>query len=286
MSTQNNAGPGARCSNPNQESESMNTDFVAQFGQAMREEGLEITDPINADGQLHRFTPGGGHGPKTGWYVLHVDAPGPTAVFGCWKADITAKWSANIGREYSPEEKSALKRRVATDRVKKHRVAEAMVAEAKARALSIWRACQPCPPAHPYLVRKGIGPGNARLYKDLVTLPVEKGGEVVGLQFISADGKKNFLSGTPKRGASTVIGGPVEDSLIICEGHATGATLHQATATPVMVAFDAGNLEPVARAARQRWPELKIMIAADDDRWTTRNPGIQYAGQAAAAVSA
>ena len=39
-------------------------------------------------------------------------------------------------------------------------------------------------------------------------------------------------------------------------------------ALPVAVAFDAGNLEPVARALREKWPRPRIVIAADDDRET------------------
>ena len=54
--------------------------------------------------------------------------------------------------------------------------------------------------------------------------------------------------------------------LIICEGVATGLSLYECTGYPVAVAFDAGNLEPVAKVMRARMPNLRIVIAADDDR--------------------
>jgi hypothetical protein len=48
-----------------------------------------------------------------------------------------------------------------------------------------------------------------------------------------------------------------------------------------LVAFDAGNLPPVAKAVRQRYPTAQIVIAADDDYRTEGNPGITKATQAA-----
>ena len=41
---------------------------------------------------------------------------------------------------------------------------------------------------------------------------------------------------------------------LIAEGYATAASLHEATGLPVIVAFDAGNLLPVAQAIHKRYP--------------------------------
>ena len=47
----------------------------------------------------------------------------------------------------------------------------------------------------------------------------------------------------------------VPDGLIlIAEGYATAASLHQATGHPVAVAFDAGSLAPVSAALRKLIP--------------------------------
>ena len=43
-------------------------------------------------------------------------------------------------------------------------------------------------------------------------------------------------------------------ALCIAEGFATGASIHEATGLPVAVAFNAGNLEPVAKALRKQVP--------------------------------
>ena len=85
------------------------------------------------------------------------------------------------------------------------------------------------------------------------------------------------------------MGGKPADALCVAEGFATGASIHQATGHPVAVAFDAGNLEPVALALRQKLPAgVRLIICADDDRdteiTTGCNPGRIKAQAAARAV--
>ncbi len=52
-------------------------------------------------------------------------------------------------------------------------------------------------------------------------------------------------------------------------------------------AFDAGNLEPVAKALREKFPDKILLIAGDDDRAEPgKNPGKEFAAKAARAVGA
>lgn len=265
----------------------MNSDPIASFLDAMRSAGLGPTSPIQADGKLHRFTPDGdARGSDNGWYVLHLDSP-PSGAFGSWKTGQNEKWTANPGRELSVEEREQLKRRMEADRQRRIREEEKIREEAAKRAAEIWSSANPCPTDHPYLTRKQIFPHITKVHEGLVTVPVTSGGKLVGLQFISEDGTKRFLTGTPKRGAYSTIAEKPTKSVIICEGFATAASIFEATGIPVVVAFDAGNLEPVALAIRERLgPDALIIIAADDDRWTDKNPGITRATEAAAAVNA
>ena len=73
-------------------------------------------------------------------------------------------------------------------------------------------------------------------------------------------------------------------ALCIAEGFATGATIHEATGYPVAVAFNAGNLVPVAKAIRERFAELRLIVCADDDAAAEGNPGISKATEAAGSV--
>jgi putative DNA primase/helicase len=84
------------------------------------------------------------------------------------------------------------------------------------------------------------------------------------LQTITPAGDKRFLFGGMVKGCYHSIGKPA-GLLIVCEGYATGASIHECTGHAVAVAFNAGNLEPVAVALRAKYLALKIIIAADDD---------------------
>lgn len=84
-----------------------------------------------------------------------------------------------------------------------------------------------------------------------------------------------------------------QGEIILAEGYAIGATLHMATEKPVAVAFDAGNLEPVAKKLREKFPNAAITICADNEHKHTRrtpegtepwNKGVELAQRAAQEV--
>ena len=73
--------------------------------------------------------------------------------------------------------------------------------------------------------------------------------------------------------------------MAVCEGYATGASIHMATEWPCAVALDAGNLMPVALALKEKLPDKTFLLCADDDATTKGNPGVTKANEAAAAVN-
>lgn len=161
-------------------------------------------------------------------------------------------------------------------------------AVAAEKAAKMWAAASDATErGHEYLTRKQVAGIGARVMRDMLLIPLRHGpGALVGLQIIKPDGSKKFLTGTPKAGAYTVLGKPARiGPVIICEGWATGASIHMATGWCVVVAFDAGNLEAVARKIRAALPDAAITIAADDDAWTAWNPGITSANTAARAIA-
>lgn len=52
----------------------------------------------------------------------------------------------------------------------------------------------------------------------------------------------------------------------------------------MVAAFDAGNLEPVAVALREKYPDAQIAILADNDHQLPTNVGVEKATAAAKAV--
>jgi putative DNA primase/helicase len=110
-------------------------------------------------------------------------------------------------------------------------------------------------------------------------------GKLRSLQFIYADGTKRFKSNGRVQGMYHGFGGKIRDTVLICEGFATGASLYEAVGHPVAVAFNASNLEAVALALRSKLPSVRIVVCADNDRFNTAgNVGMESAMAAARAV--
>lgn len=116
-------------------------------------------------------------------------------------------------------------------------------------------------------------------------IPLYHAGQLLNLQRIGAEGAKRFLPGGRVKGCYSPLGSiDPQGTLYICEGWATGATIHESTGRPVACALNAGNLKPVALALRAKYPLINLVIAGDDDRQTEGNPG-RSAANAAALVS-
>jgi putative DNA primase/helicase len=151
----------------------------------------------------------------------------------------------------------------------------------------IWDRCK-LAIFHRYLQRKAVLPFGTRAdrFGNLV-VPVTDGESLLSLQFIRSDGTKRFLTGGRVAGGFLRIDtGKRLSPIVICEGFATGATLHMETGAPVICAFNAGNLLAVAKRIRAAHPQSQIIIAADNDQWTEGNPGVTKAREGALAISA
>ena len=155
---------------------------------------------------------------------------------------------------------------------------------------------------HAYLSRKQVAGHGIRYGKDsygaFLAIPMRRiDGQLVGLQRIYSapipgrDTDRLFSAGTAKQGAMHALTALSDDTaqIIIAEGYATAASVYEATGYPTVVAFDAGNLRPVAEVLREKYPSAQIIIAADNDvrkpgSSTTINIGIEKATDAAMAV--
>ena len=257
-----------------------------QFRDAIQSAGLIPPDVIEADGKLRRFASNGKRGDDAGWYSLHGDGI-PAGSFGDWRSGLTQNWRADIGRSLTPAEDAAHRAKVEAMSREREAAKAREQAEAATKAAAIWKAAKRAPEDHPYLIRKGIKASGAKLHNDALVIPMLAGGEVQSLQFIGPDGDKRFLTGGRVSGCYFSIGNPKDAAaLCIAEGFATGATIHEATGYPVAVAFNAGNLVPVAKAMREKFPDLLLINCADDDSRTEGNPGLTKAFEAARLVGA
>ncbi|KPU04255.1 MULTISPECIES: TOPRIM and DUF927 domain-containing protein [Enterobacteriaceae] len=117
---------------------------------------------------------------------------------------------------------------------------------------------------------------------------VDESGTVTAAQTITQQGEKRLLAGSAKRGAYHAVNeADAPQSVLIAEGLATALSVHLARPEALTVcAIDAGNLQPVAQAMHQRYPNAQIIIAADNDiKPGEPNIGKDAAEKAAKAVS-
>lgn len=143
---------------------------------------------------------------------------------------------------------------------------EAAHASAASEAAEFWQQASETGES-PYLARKGVQPHGVRFGADgwlLVPLR-DAAGVLWNVQRIAPakpgnDGPdKLFLKGGRKSGLWHLVGDMGDDAagsvvLLVAEGYATAASLHEATGRPVAVAFDAGNLGHVVKALRKTYP--------------------------------
>ncbi|MDR5803634.1 AAA family ATPase [Caballeronia sp. LZ001] len=260
----------------------------AVFADALTGAGFSAPE-IVADSTIHRFAgPEDKRGKKSAWYVLHSSRFGLGA-FGDWKTGYKENWFGRAESTLTVEERKQWKREQQQIRAAVEQEAKARRAEAAAKAKRIWAKTREATDDNPYCVAKGIKPYGLKEFKDKRTLIVplrDSSGQIVSVQFIHADGTKRFLTGGAKKGCYYSFGPKPADRIIIAEGFATAASLFEATGLPVAVAFDSGNLKPVALAVKANLPTgCKIVIAADDDVETAGNPGITAATDAAKSVN-
>ncbi|VVM75368.1 toprim domain-containing protein [Pseudomonas fluorescens] len=139
--------------------------------------------------------------------------------------------------------------------------------QAAASARRDWALAGPADPNHSYMVRKRIKPHHLRQLGSELLVPIYWRGELVSLQRIKSDGSKLFLSGGRISGCYCLFG-RIEPGieLIIVEGIATAATLHEQTGKPVAAAMSAGNLLPAGLELKRLHPNLVLVVGGDDDR--------------------
>ena len=231
------------------------------FKNAIREAGGTPPDYIQDDGQLHRYrAEGDSAGSKNCAYVYHGNGH-PAGYFEDFKRGIKITWKMEGNHTKLSEADRA---KIADANLKRQKEFELKQQKAAEKARSMFRNLKPAI-SHPYLTKKKIQSHNTRTCNDALVIPIyAPSGELVNLQFIDKDSNKRFLTGGKKKGCFSFVG-KLTSTILICEGYATGASLHENYEHWVVVAMDAGNLEPVAREIKKLYPNNQIVICGDND---------------------
>ncbi len=238
----------------------------------------QISPDINGvclDGQIHRFGPN-----KVCWYVAREvqEFNKPSVIFaygGNWKEGFE-------GAAYLCEKKLTQKVLRQAEKDMQAIVGQqtkSLQEKAKEEAKKIQASLSPLGPIT-YLARKKIESykdPNVGFNGDILHVPcVDLEDQIWGYQRIAENGSKYFQSGQKVTGTFYPIGDDT-DTILVCEGYATGVSLHLATQLKTYVCFSLGNLEAITKLLKESYIKKTIVICGDDDYLTNGNPGMTKA---------
>jgi len=217
------------------------------------------------------------------------------ASFGCMRSGIRKNWSSKSKNDMDSTEWQAHTKRREELSKQLQEDAEFKASEAAIKAQELWKNAKPADDSNPYLLAKNVSPHGLRVDGKNLLIPCYRFDDEAGsftissLQTISPDGeefkKRFFFESTVKGGFFEITNKEApKDQLILCEGFATGASIFEATGISTLVCFDAGNLPNVAELIRAKYPDFKLIIAADDDWKKNPNIGLVKAKEAALKV--
>jgi phage/plasmid primase-like uncharacterized protein len=262
---------------------------VQEFAEVIRAAGLVLDGEPIMDGQFHRVpVEGARRGSRDGAYVGHIGDAHDDRAHGYCKNHRTGeekRWIASGDRPLSVEQRARI-----VEKQKESGLERDLRHWRRAQQLQdVWQRLPEAQPEHGYLQNKRVACHGLKQDEDgSLVMPLrDANGNVWSLQTITEQGDKRLAQGARKSGCFHAIGelqGARE--ILICEGYATGASLHRATAKPVVVAVDAGNLKHVEESIRKSDPEAQMAIMADNDHSREVNVGVQKATEAAQAVGA
>jgi putative DNA primase/helicase len=270
-----------------------------QFAGAIRQAGLQLDEPPLMDGRLHRVPVDGDNGrERSGAYTGHLDGR-PAGFIQNHRTGVKQNWKVSgQAAALGAQDRAQLAAEAAQKRHDRAKEREQQAERTAQQVDAMWTAATPAQ-AHPYLADKGVQAHGLRQDEaGRLMVPVQDAdGHIWSVQRIGKDGFKQFEEGGRVEGGHFVIGDVKQPGpLLIAEGFATAATLHEMTDMPAIVAFNAGNLLPVAQTYRARYPDRALYIAGDDDRHRERerdaqgrpkiNVGRVKAAEAAAAIGA
>jgi putative DNA primase/helicase len=242
--------------------------------------GLSINH-LNDDGDLHRVAVEGDKGQsKSGVYVFHSDGV-PSGFIENHKTGERTNWCSKESSQLTDDERHANSQRIEANKRQRQEQGNAKHDKTARVLQEQWPNLPIATNEHPYIKRKGVEVFGLRMLTGLLVVPMRNvSGELKSWQTINDDGEKRFATGGQKKGHYHAIGAP-QGLIYVCEGYATGATIHTLTGQSVVIAFDAGNIKSVAKALSEKHPDIQIVIAADNDHMKVPNVGLTKATQAA-----
>ena len=175
---------------------------------------------------------------------FHIDEPDCTPADAGANTRKEKEVATNGGRPANPST-------LAADEAQKAAEKQRFIDEARA----VLNRSLPAPDNFPYLVKKHVQPLNAKYDgKDLIIPACNADGSVAGYEYIKPDGSKGQAKGTSKAGSFGLVAGQIQPlhDVIVAEGFATAASLHEITGLCTVESFGSANLAAVVEIVKRK----------------------------------
>ncbi len=194
---------------------------------------------------------------KPAYFIYNISGENTYGMYSDFREGINYYWPSEIQIEHKRELVKKMKQDVDVD----------LVSLAFTGEYNLCNEVQ----EHEYLKNKHINVNNLKgLVKsknDFFVIPVYNlDRQIVGVQTIKEDGAKKFAHDSVCKGSFFEFPNENKNKIVICEGFATGYSLWISLNCTVIIAFSCGNIKPVAIGVQSKYPESKIIIAADNDK--------------------
>jgi phage/plasmid primase-like uncharacterized protein len=271
----------------------ISSSFEKGLAAKLEEFGLDSSEVDFSAGGLQRFRADAEDTKDSAWVVITHYADGLSkAVFSShrWplgpsgKTERITYQSKEDTTNLTPEELEKRKQARKERDEEQQRAQKEGYAKAALVAQRIW-ASGKITESDRYLEKKDVQPKEIRHCSESLNIkkeqqygalmvPMYRKNQIVSIQFITASGKR-YLPGSSTEGAYNRIGTlkGADGPLCLCEGYATGLTIHEATGWSVLVCFSASGMVQVARGLGLTKIHRAFLVCGDDDYKTAGNPG-------------
>jgi putative DNA primase/helicase len=277
--------------------------LLDSFKNSMAMLGLDTSD-VRVDGKWHYASVDTKRkkNNKSGSYIVSFGDDGSTPVGTILNRDSGESFTwRHAGELLTPEQRAKMRAEAMVREAIAARETAIIQDSAAVHAAEIW-ALGESAIGHVYLVDKGIsteglkqisgslllgypefksesGATMVRGDKNYLLVPMKsESGVFRAVQAIDESGTKIFMKGAQKKGTMMVLGADCFDDIFklgmpvvsYVEGMATGASFREISGLPVVVCFDAGNLETVVKQTAQVVAlagSMVSVVAADNDQF-------------------
>jgi P4 family phage/plasmid primase-like protien len=251
---------------------------LSQLKELVKQKGYDLdAETFTLDGEIHHIST-----PKHKlWYAgktykTKKDQSYATLTFG----DFRSGKRFNVSTDKSKISKEEFSRIEEEQRQEKERIEEELgnrqekVAE---RSQKEWRGFETTSTISRYSQKKKIGEYikdgsllGAKIIRDgSIIVPMKDiDGKLWGYQTIDPEGQKLYLPHQKVQGCFFLLGEYNPKGVVyICEGFATGVSIHVSSGKTTAVAFSADGLKHIGDAFRNDSPSCSLVFCGDEDQW-------------------